>query len=99
MNLKKIELDGVQLEYETFYECGEYGDYEWTEFYIGTKISTRRKYFLFGEKITKEEPFKVFELNFSIENPNYTKKEVRKAIKRKLELFGRKSEIERGEII
>jgi hypothetical protein len=99
MSLKKIELDGIQMEYQVYSHVSEYGENEWTEFYIGTKTSVRRKYGIFGEKIKKEKPFKVFELNISIEDPNYTKKDIRKRIERKLELLGRESEIERGEIV
>jgi hypothetical protein len=99
MNLKDIELDGIQMKYEIFSESSEYGDYYWTEFYIGTKTLVKRKYGLFGEKIKKEIPFKVFQLNISIEDPDYTKKDIRERIERKLELLGRKSEIERGEIV
>ncbi len=99
MSLKKIELDGVQMEYEVFYDCSEHSDFYWTEFYIGKKLVTKRKYGIFGKKITNEVPFKVFELGLNIEDPSYTKKEIRHKIRHKLELLSRRKQIERGEII
>jgi hypothetical protein len=99
MALKQLEIDGVQLQYNIFSDFSEYSTVYWTDFYIGTRIITKRKYLLFGEKKTKEIPFKVFRLHINIEDPNYTKSEIRKKINKQLELLGRKSEIERGEIV
>lgn len=100
MNLKKLEIDGMELQYEIFSDCNEYdGTIYWTEFYIGTRTVTKRKYLMFGEKKIKEVPFKVFTLYLNIEDPNYTKGEIRALITKQLELLGRKSEIERGEIV
>jgi hypothetical protein len=99
MSLKKIELDGIQMEYRVFGGVTEYGEHYLTEFYIGSKTSIRRKYCLFGKKIKKKVPFKVFELYIDIEDPNYTKKDIRERIGRKLELLGRQREIENGEIV
>ena len=98
-NLKRININGIELYYQLCYDVSEYGESEWTEFYIGTRIITRRKYYICGPIITYEIPNKVFELNFSIEDEYYTKKEIRYKIERKLELLNRKAEIERGEII
>ena len=99
MSLKKIELDGIQMEYRVFGGVTEYGEHYLTEFYIGSKTTIRRKYCLFGKKIKKEVPFKVFKLYIDIEDPNYTKKDIRERIGRKLELLGRQREIENGEIV
>ena len=100
MGLKQLEIDGFQVQYEVFSDCNEYdGTIYWTEFYIGTRTVTKRKYLVFGEKKTKEVPFKVFTLYLNIENPNYTKGEIKSLINRQLELLGRKAEIERGEIV
>lgn len=99
MSLKQLEIDGVQLQYEVFSDASEYGTIHWTEFYIGTKIVTKRKYLMFGERKTKEVPFKVFTIHLNIEDPNHTKGEIRALINRQLELLGRKAEIERGEIV
>jgi hypothetical protein len=98
-NLKRIVVNGIELDYQLCYHSSEYGESEWTEFYIGTRIIARRKYRICGPIVTYEIPNKVFMLNFSIENEHYTKKEVRSKIERKLELLNRKAEIERGEII
>jgi lipopolysaccharide assembly outer membrane protein LptD (OstA) len=99
MSLKKIELDGIQMEYQVFVSVSEFGEHNITQFYIGTKTTIKRKYCLFGKKIIKVEPFNVFTLYINIEDPNYTKKDIRELIERELALLGRKSEIERGEIV
>jgi hypothetical protein len=99
MSLKKIELDGIRMEYKVFGGVTEYGEHHITQFYIGNKTTIRRKFFLFGKKIKKIEPYKVFELYINIEDPTYTKKDIRERIERKLELLGRQSEIENGEIV
>jgi hypothetical protein len=99
MSLKKIELNGFRMEYKIFGGVTEYGEHYITEFYIGTKTTIRRKYFLFGKKIEKVEPFKVFELYINIEDPMYTKKDIRARIEKKLELLGRQREIDNGEIV
>ena len=99
MSLKQLEIDGVQLQYEVFSDATECGMIYWTEFYIGTKTVTKRKYLMFGERKTKEVPFKVFVIHLNIEDPSHTKGEIRALINRQLELLGRKAEIERGEIV
>jgi hypothetical protein len=100
MSLKQLEIDGIRIQYEVFSDVNEFnGTFYWTEFYIGTKTITKRKYLMFGEKKTKEVPFKVFVLHLNIEDPSHTKGEIRALINRKLELLGRKAEIERGEIV
>jgi len=100
MSLKKLEINGVKLDYEIFSDVNEVnGTFYWTEFYIGTRLVTKRKYLIFGEKKTKEVPFKVFVLDLDIEDPSYTKSDIRKKITRKLELLGRQAEIDRGEIV
>ena len=99
MDLKDIELDGVRLKYKIFHHFSEYGENSWTEFYIGSKTIIRKKYVIFGKKIKKEIPFKVFEFNINIEDPSYTKEDIRGRLSDKLKLVYRKSEILRGEII
>ena len=94
-----MELDGIQMEYQVFGGVTEYGEHYLTDFYIGNKTTIRRKYGIFGKKIKKVKPCKIFRLYINIEDPNYTKKDIRERIERKLELLGRQSEIENGEIV
>jgi hypothetical protein len=97
--MKSLTIDGHTFKYELCCDTTEYGDYYWTEFYQGEETVTRKKFWLFGEKITKTQPKLVFKLDIDIENPYYTKSDIREMLNRKIELMGRKSEIERGEIV
>jgi len=97
MGLKKIEINGEKFEYDIFLGDDYHADF--TEFYQGTEIESRKKYFFFGEIIDKEVPKLVFSVNFSIEDPDFTKEDVRKKLFRKVELLKRKEEIKKGEII
>ena len=98
--MKTIEINGRTLEYEVFSDCNEYDGltYE-TAFYEGTKIERRKKYLLFGPVITKIVPNEIFRLFLNIEDPGYTKDDIRRKIERKLELLERPAQIERGEIV
>jgi hypothetical protein len=97
--MKSLTIDGQTFKYELFCDTTEYGDYHWTEFYQGEETVTRKKFWLFGEKITKVHPKMVFKLNINIEDEGYTKGDIRTMIFRKIKLMNRKSEIERGEIV
>jgi len=97
--MKTLSINGNTFEYELEAHSGEFSDYYTTNFYQGTETITRKKFWLFGKKITKTIPKLVFTLNMDIEDPSYTKSEIRASIKRKIELMGRLAEIERGEII
>ena len=92
-----------EVWYYKVYESLEY-DYAETAFFkTKTKIVTKRKYWLFGEKlqleVEKDFEDADFKLYFNIENPKYTKSEIRAAINKKIELLNRVDEIKRGEII
>jgi hypothetical protein len=97
--LKHIEINGHKFDYMIFSDCSEYGEWDWTEFYQGTEIERRRKYWLFGEIIETVVPKLAFKLNFSIEDPDYTKQRVRSAIEKQIELLTRAEEIAKGNII
>jgi hypothetical protein len=98
--MKTINYHGREFQYEIFSDCNEYDGltYE-TEFYEGTEMVTKRKYWLFGPKITVEQPKLIFKLYIDIEDETYTKQDIRDKIRRKVELLNRKLEIEKGEII
>jgi hypothetical protein len=91
-----------------YYELYEDIDYDFyfveTKFYkTKTKIVTKRKYWLFGEKsqveVERNSSDADFSLPFNIENPRYTKAQVRDRILLELELLNRAEQIKRGEII
>jgi len=96
--MKKITILGEEFEYERHYDEIGY-NYSSTRFYQGTEEIIKRKYIFFGEKITKVVPKKVFLVGFWIENPNWTKEELRKKLEREVKILNRAKEIERGELI
>ena len=69
--------------YETKYDVGEYGESDWTEFYSIEPIKYEiKKYLFFGPPVEKIKHRQLFQIPFSIESVDYTKKEVRKEIGR-----------------
>lgn len=99
--MKKLVIQGQEFQYKVETDYGNYdgSEYYWTEFYQGTEVVTRRKYFLFGAIIEKAIPKSVFRLNFDIEDPIYTKEYVREKIEEKMKILSRKIEIENGQIV
>lgn len=97
--MKKLSINGKDLEYEVFHHISEFGDYYETVFYEGTTIKTYKKYWLFGETITKIVPKEVFVLYVDIESRDYTKDKIRGMIEKKLALLNREEEIKNGKII
>ena len=97
--MKKVNIKGRELKYIVQYDCSEYGDYYWTEFYEETYTKTYKKYWLFGPTLTKEEPIVLFQLSLNVEDEYYTKSDIRSRILRQLELLDRKEQIKRGELI
>jgi hypothetical protein len=81
------------------YGCDEGVDFYWTNFYEGTEIKTHKKYWLFGETITKVIPKLVFKLYFNVEDVDRTKRELSAILHRRLELLERANEIAKGELI
>jgi len=97
--MKSIDVNGRKIQYQVFYDVSEYGETYETVFYEGTRIVSRKKYYLFGEPVSKEEPREIFRLHFNVEDAHRTKSEIRAAIERRLELLDRKGQIRRGELI
>jgi hypothetical protein len=97
--MKRIDVNGRTIEYEVFYDCSEYGDTYETVFYEGKQTVSRKKYFLFGETVSKEFPREIFRIYFNVEDEGRTKSEIRAIIERRLELLDRKEQIRRGELI
>lgn len=99
INMKEINVNGRTFQYDVEMYQGEFGYFYETLFYEGLETRTRKKYFLFGDKITITKPKWVFTIPFDIEYEGYTKAEVRAKIEKQVELLERKKQIERGEII
>lgn len=101
--MKKIEVNGYTFYYSIGFEVGDdNGIYEWTDFFLKTKSITRKKWWIFGPKITYEigDPKSfVFKINFAIDDKRFTKLETRNAIEHQIELWKRPMEIKNGELI
>lgn len=95
----KVNIKGRELKYIVQYDCSEYGDYYWTQFYVETYSKTYKKFWLFGPTLTKEVPIVLFTLHLNVEDEYYTKSDIRTKILRQLELLDRKEQIKRGELI
>lgn len=99
--LKSLDVNNRTLMYKV---CGTFNDIDgdtnfYTMFYEGTHEVTRRKYWLFGKKITEIKPKFIFFIDLNIESENYTSKEIRSRIERKLELLNRLEEVQAGKLI
>lgn len=82
-------------------ECGEYGAsicYT-TNFFLADGIGKRKKYWLFGPEITYTKYKKIFQIEYNIESPRYSKSEVRDMIEKKVKIFDRAEEIKKGKVI
>lgn len=99
--MKKLEINGRTLYYKIkSFDCGEYGVstcYETYFFLEPTKKVT--KYWFHGPIIEIENPDYVFKFTYSIESVKKTKKEIREALEKQIELLDRGEEIKKGEII
>jgi hypothetical protein len=98
-----IEVSGVTLYYSL--DCEPYTGAEWTDFYTlegfvdETKWSWRKfKMIPTGNKLPNY--VNRFSLPYYITKSNHlTKEELRKKLERKVELFNRAQELERGDFI
>ena len=100
IGLKPITINNRTLLYKVWGDADEFnGVYYWTSFYEGTITKRYKKYIFFGKTITETVPKRVFDININIEDPIYTKSDIRTRIERKLELLNRQYEISNGEII
>ncbi len=97
--MKSITVNGRTFQYQIYADPDQWGDNISTCFYDGTETIKHKKYWLWGEIISKEEPKIVFELPFNIEDDHLTKGQVRERLERAVELLTRREQIQRGEII
>lgn len=89
--MKKIVYNGITYSYQIY-------DDE-TYIFLGTEPKNYRKWCLFGQKLTKEVPKFIFKIIQNIENPCYTKSNIRKFFEDKIKIEDRKKEIKIGEIV
>lgn len=100
MQERKIEIGGRTLRYYIKTNpCGEFDDYLTTIFYEETKVSYRKKYWMFGPTVKVEKPIKLFTIFANADSPNLPKSWWRKQIEGKLELLNRSQELKNGELI
>lgn len=98
--MKNLNFEGVTYLYSRGFNS-IYNSHGYTNFYSSTEteIETSKKYFFFGEEITKTIPKYLFTIWIDIEDTAYTKDDIRNRIKRELKLLKRGEEIENGEIV
>lgn len=88
--MKSITIDGQTYQYVVRHERLNHKSFMWTSFYQGTETKERKKFF--GGIKTEIVPKFVFRMNgIDIEDPDFTKDEIKKKILRHLEI--RKGEI------
>ena len=99
--MKTLNINGKTLQYQTFWDCNEWGEYAWTEFYHGTQKVIKRTGFLglFGPKVEVEEPIYIFKIDEDSDNTRLSKRWWLEKITKELELVDRKDQLERGELI
>jgi hypothetical protein len=100
--MKEINIDGRVLKYQLMGD----EEWEWTEFYEGTEIVTKRVKSgwcdilkIFGTTVQIEVPKLAFKINMSCTDNRTTKKEWKVKILKELDLLNRKEELEKGEPI
>ena len=91
--MKKI----IYQDQEFYYKIDDSVDWGWTNFY-SVKETETENYGLFFSK-TRQVPKFLFDVSIDIENPSYSKEEVRKKMDKAYKRYKRELEIERGEII
>lgn len=99
--MKTIVINDRTLRFERVYNGSEWGPTYCTYFYEGFTYETIRSGFLglFGPKIIKEIPKKIFVIYQDCDDVVLTKDWWKTHIVRQLELLDRKSQLKRGELI
>lgn len=104
MDLKDIRIEDHQLEYssEWYYDQEDYPVTPYTQFYYGKHETKHKKYWLFGEIITKVHNTPVFNIDFHLNDPNMTTEEVKnkilKAYERWINLKNRQEDLKIGKL-
>ncbi len=101
--MKTITIKNIEFKYKRCARVSEYDECIITVFYNGYKTKTFKKYLLFGKLITKNYPIEIFRVNIDIEDPQYTKDEIKDILERHFDrTYGqidRLKEIQAGNII
>lgn len=103
MEYKKIKIKDEEFYYHINIEIYDYDAYYETIFFKDIKHIKRKKYLIFGDYIIKKTPIKLFNVNFDIKNPKYTKEFTKRNIELAYDEYTgfieRKKQIENGDII
>ena len=100
--MKKLEYKGRTFFYKIESgECGDHGGFSCHEtiFHRFVKVSTRKKYWLFGPDVIYDEYEELFKFDYNIENPTTTKEKLRADLDKQVALLDRYDEIKKGEIV
>lgn len=99
--MKPITFEGREMLYNIFSWSDEDGwkHYETTFYEAKESYKTMRKYLFFGPKIKYPYNKKLFILQCNIEDPGYSKEDVRKKISTPFNRMLRREEIAKGELI
>lgn len=98
--MRTINIAGRELQYQTIWDCDEWGEWCWTEFYEGTIEVSKRRFPKFWTKQTVAEPKMIFKIDgANTEDPNLLKRWWNERILKELEILDRSAQIERGELI
>jgi hypothetical protein len=99
--MKAITIGERTFEYQTAWiSYGDVaGDEPVTIFYSGTKLVTKKKWWLFGPSIQTEVPKEVFRIYADSDDKELSKSWWRKRIEGEIDLLNRKEELEKGELI
>jgi hypothetical protein len=97
--MKEININGINLKYQTFYDACEYGESTRTEFYLGTVVIIKKKWVFYGPTYEEVIPKKIFTIFADTQNANLSRDWWRAQIEKHLTILNRAEEIAKGEII
>lgn len=97
--MKEITIQGRTLQYQTLWDCSEYGEWCWTEFYEGTVIVKKRKRWWSKKTIEKIIPKKLFSIPADTKDERLSKHSWRVRILHELDLLNRLEQLKNGELI
>lgn len=97
---KSITIKGEEYFYIVYSDADEWsGLYYWTEFYKKTESVPKWKFFSFQSKEFVNRPIVIFKIDYNIEDASYTKDTMNRIVMNAYNLYLRKDEIKRGELI
>jgi hypothetical protein len=95
--MKRLKFD----DREFFYMVIEWDEYKGSTYFYDTTVyfAKRKKYWLFGEMINIPYYKELFRLSVNIEDPTFSKDDIREKIAKNISILERLEEIKKGEII